>query len=105
MMKTLNFLILAVFFLVKCNSNIDNENCVWTYRCCEFKEINNVTKCLKMCEPLINCNQTSTTLNSNEIENFNTTSPSDEQPQPFFFRRRTCRKGFKYVNGQCRKLL
>lgn len=94
-LKTAAFL----FFIIIVQCNRRNENCVWNYRCCEFKEINNVVKCEKMCEAIINCNQTY----SNEIENFNKSSPIDETSQ-YSFRRRMCRSGFKYVNGQCRKV-
>lgn len=86
------------------------NNCVWTYRCCEFKEIDGVVKCERMCEAVIKCE--TTTKFDNEIESFNETSTDDdEQSQAYLysFRRQMpvpmCRSGYKYVNGQCRRVL
>lgn len=101
----LRFLWILILIIQPIRNN--EENCVWSYRCCEFKEINNVIKCEKMCEAVINCETTST--NPNEVETFNETT--DEQSQAFLysFRRQMpvpmCRNGFRYVNGQCRRIL
>lgn len=104
-------LLLLALLIQNIKSNNDDENCVWSYRCCEFKKINNVTRCERMCEAVINCETTTTTsesVNSNEVESFNQTT--DEQSQAFLYSLRRqmpvpmCRSGFKYVNGVCRRV-
>lgn len=81
-----------------------DENCKWTYRCCKFKEIHGTLNCVEMCEAEIKCNQNNF---SNEVETFNETSSDEESSGNIIYgiRRRVCRKGYRYTNGQCRKKL
>lgn len=82
-----------------------NEHCRWIYRCCKFEEINGVVKCEEMCEAVINCEQNENNT-SNEVESFNTTTSNEEESGKIIYvRRRICRKGFRFTNGQCRRVL
>lgn len=104
-------LIIFYFVMMITLSTCQDKNCKWTYRCCKFKEVNGETTCEEMCEALINCDITTTqSYDSNEIETFNQIS-TDEKSEKFFyaFRKRrpvpACENGFKYTNGQCRRIL
>lgn len=36
-----------------------DDDCVWTYRCCEHQEIDREVRCVTMCEPQIHCPKSS----------------------------------------------
>lgn len=89
------FLILAG---VSCTSD---ENCVWKYKCCEFKETNGEVSCVKMCEPEINCQGS----NNEEVEMFDENAAEGEYPgAPLSIRSRGCKRGFQYYDGRCRRV-
>lgn len=100
-----HFRFLYVLFLCLNPCYSDDENCIWSYKCCEFKRDPNdgSVRCEKMCDPEIKCE--TTTLD--EVENFNTSTA--ELSQAFILGRRRmpipmCRKGYKFVNGSCRRV-
>lgn len=92
--------LLLVCFNCGCKSDIEN-NCTWTYKCCEFKQVDGIVKCERMCEALINCENQ----NNDQVEVFD--ELKDGKSGDFFFTGRLpipCRTGFKYVNGRCRMI-
>lgn len=94
------------FALLIALSVCQDEGCKWTYKCCKFKEENGKKICEEMCEAVINCESTTEINLSNEVESFNTTGVKSANFL-FPFRRRmpSCRSGYKYTNGQCRRVL
>jgi len=75
----------------------NHQDCVWTYRCCEFKESDGQTACAKMCEAEINCDR-STIEAPEDLDNA-------ESAPPLSIKFWTCKQGHRFFNGKCRKVL
>lgn len=74
----------------------NDEDCVWNYKCCTFKEDNGKITCDRMCEPEISCdgrNQTDVEVFKDEVEEL----------APYTLKAK-CRNGFYYFNGKCRRV-
>ena len=93
---------ILLFFVILAGVSCSNdENCVWSYKCCEFKEKNGKVSCVKMCEPEINCQGPEEDSNGNEVEVF---EENTEQNSPYSIRG-ACTRGFNFYNGRCRRVL
>lgn len=93
-------MLLSAVNFIMCNND---ENCVWNYKCCSFKEFNGEVTCEKMCEAEINCdvkNQNDADLLSDDVEVFNGVVPF----APSSLKTMPCRQGFKYYNHKCRRV-
>lgn len=88
------------------NGQSEDPNCSWTYRCCQFKEVNGVPKCEKMCEAVIVCESTTTITVNDDVEVFGELK-SGEMSEDLLFSSRlpVCRRGYKANNGRCRRVL
>lgn len=58
------------------------QNCVKIYNCCERY----ADECVKYCEPVIECEET------------------ENLADPYFMRRLSCRKGYRFVAGKCKRV-
>jgi hypothetical protein len=80
-----------------------NTDCIWTYKCCEFKEVNGAVKSARMCEAQINCEGNN---NNDDAETFDEIK-SERKSENFLFSKKfpipMCNRGYKYVNGKCRQ--
>lgn len=92
--KTEILLMFIVLIAVKTVSCSIDENCVWTYKCCEFKETDGEVKCEKMCEPEIQCK----VLNNDEMEKLEV---ENNAPSSI---RVGCSRGFQYYDDKCRRV-
>lgn len=81
-------------------SSSDDENCVWKYKCCVFKETNGEVTCEEMCEAEIICKTPEATKLevSSEAEEFDPYAPIE-------LKAKACREGYQYRIGRCRKIM
>lgn len=99
-MKNINAVVLLIFTTFVCVSgSTDDNNCVWSYKCCAFKEINGEVNCVQMCEPEINCQEVKDEVGEVEVFEENTEANSR------FSIRTACKRGFLFNNGRCRRVL
>lgn len=110
------FLFLSTLNRASCS---EDENCLWAYKCCEFKEMNSGMTCSRLCEAEVNCRAQleekleDTTRGSIEAKTegtvATTTEPTTQEPiqkaKPFqIINVVTCRVGYKLDSrGRCRK--
>lgn len=85
-------LILSAFWGISCSE----DDCVWKYKCCAFKEIDGQVQCVKMCEPQVTC-QT-----SDVVEIFE--EKIDDNRLADYSIRGVCRTGYQFHNGRCRRI-
>lgn len=90
---------LLLMLSLLCVAVSSSENCVWTYKCCLFKEINGETKCIQICEPEVNC--TTPDPSDSEVETFTDSDVGDASLSPLIS---GCRRGYKYYSGRCRRV-
>lgn len=88
------FIMLSIFNAVSCTD--DDDDCVWNYKCCVFKETKAGVTCEKMCEPEIVCEPLKT--DNDEAEVFDPYAPLEIKSS-------VCREGFQFKFGKCRKVL
>ena len=83
-MKQLAVLIILIFVNI-IQGMVDENSCIWKYKCCRHHE----GRCVEMCKPEIECKS------------------MDEVPfAPFHVFNTKCRFGFKSDNSQkCRKII
>lgn len=77
-----------------------DDNCVWNYKCCAFKEVNGKVSCTKMCEPEISCGEAT----ASDVEIFNEREEPEIQLAAFMTKATPCIRGFQYRNGKCRRV-
>lgn len=70
---------------------------MWSYKCCDLKELNGEKSCARMCEPEIKCQGQ----DDNDVEVFEENTEQNAQ----ISLRGACRSGFKFYNGRCRRVL
>lgn len=95
------FIISAFIFGVKSS----DKDCVWSYKCCKYQEIEGVISCTELCDPLINCDLVQV-VEKNSISEDN--QEYSIQPAGFAFRpqSRHCKPGYRLDSrGSCRKIL
>lgn len=93
-------MLLSALTFITCSND---EDCVWNYKCCSFKEVNGEVTCEKMCEPEINCdvkNQSDVDDLNNDVEVFNGDIPF----MPASLKTMRCRQGFTFYNHKCRRV-
>lgn len=99
-------LFLVLVCVVSLETKIDENGCVWSYKCCEFKEINGNVTCFRLCEPEINCEPTETPDDQNQTEVVE--EPIFQKPAAFAFSMNAnhiCRKGFRLDSkGICKRV-
>lgn len=81
-------LLLSLFSAVLC---LNDENCVWNYKCCIFKETNGKVTCDKMCEPEIICK-------TSDVEEIDPYAPIE-------IKANACREGYQHRFGRCRRVM
>lgn len=89
--------LLSLFGVVLCTND---ENCVWNYKCCVFKDFNGDVTCEKMCEPEIQCKPSETT-----TEEISSDAEEIDPYAPLEIKANACREGFQFRFGKCRKVL
>ena len=86
--------VLLLMLSMICVALCTDDNCVWTYKCCSFTEVNGQVSCERMCEPEINC-----ATMRNEV-----TMIEDDDDGPLEMKATICRKGFQFYRGRCRRV-
>jgi hypothetical protein len=93
----MNFVCAIVFLLLSLISTSlcsTDENCVWNYKCCIFKETNGQVVCDKMCEPEITCKEEPSS-HEEEIDPY----------APLEIKSNVCREGYQHRFGRCRRVM
>ena len=85
-------ILLSIFGVALCSKD---ENCVWNYKCCVFRQVNGQVSCEKMCEPVILCqpSKEKITMDAEEIDPL----------APIEIKAHACREGHQFQFGKCRK--
>lgn len=96
-MKLIYAIILLSFSAVLSS---DDENCVWNYKCCVFKDTNGQVTCEKMCEAQVIC-KTPESVNLEE----NSDAEEFDPYAPLEIKAKACREGFQYIIGRCRRIM
>ena len=100
-------LFLVLVSVVSLETKIDENGCVWSYKCCEFKEIDGSVTCSKLCEPEINCEPTEAS-NDGQNQTEVVEEPIYQKPAAFAFSMNAshiCRKGFRLDSkGICKRV-
>jgi hypothetical protein len=85
---------------------IDDKGCIWSYRCCNFTDVDGGTvKCSQLCEPEINCEKS-------EVSSEKQREVVEEEIQPMIATaafslnlNSVCRQGFRLDSeGKCRRV-
>ncbi|KAL7024274.1 hypothetical protein ACKWTF_012968 [Chironomus riparius] len=96
-------LIILTTYLTLC---LCSTSCIWTYRCCEFKQNGLNIECVRMCEAQINCELTTTTESyEGDAENLESGESSVPKPLDLRYLRRNCKAGYRFVSGKCRMVM
>lgn len=82
---------------VLCSSD---ENCVWNYKCCLFKDTNGEVTCEKLCEAEIICKA----VEENTLKTFSEVEETDPYA-PLEIKSKACREGYQYRVGRCRRVM
>lgn len=102
------FVILGLFYFVQSQkTTVDDKGCIWTYKCCEFKEVDGAVTCIRLCEPQINCETTETPEeDQNQQEVVEETFAIAPASLSFSMNaNHICREGFRLNSkGKCRKV-
>lgn len=86
-------LIISISITVSTTTEDPTNSCKWIYKCCE-KVAN---KCVRMCDSEIICKDSA----NNNDENLE--EVVEKQPTNLISPR-TCRKGYRFVQDQCKKV-
>lgn len=101
----MNCINVKCLIIVLCFAGVSSStdgNCKWIYKCCEFKQINDEVKCVKMCEPEIKCEAQP---NSDyDVETFSADNVQG-QSEAFSMKSGACRRGFQLSSGRCRRII
>ena len=98
-MKKANLFFVLTLSLVSVASSLNEDDCTWNYKCCEFKELEGAVTCTKMCEAEILCEQSK----DNDVETLDEFGGT--QSAAYFLKSSRCRQGFRFSGGKCRKVL
>lgn len=86
-------LLLSLTCAVLCS----NDDCVWNYKCCVFKEVQGQVTCEKMCEAEVLCNKANKVGDSLDSEELDPNAPLE-------IKANVCRSGYQFTFGRCRKV-
>lgn len=108
-MKTASLFCFSLILIsISSQKIIEEDGCVWNYKCCEFKEDKNgVVTCISLCEPVITCETIKEPEDTNQAEVFEEPSVQLQAISTFSLNaNHICRKGFRLDSkGNCKRVL